>query len=245
MPLYGHELGTDPAGKEIPIFAIGLAGFAVSLSPLKGHFIGRTALTRQQEAKRKILHRDYSEINNLPRRIRPFALLGKGLAREGSPVFKGGKAVGWVTSGTAVPFWKTSGEGFETSFTEETGRRSLGLAYIDSDILKGDEIEIEVRNKPIAAVVVPAHLRSEAPPYCYPEFPQGAADPSRDERGGAETSREYEQKAVSLISSALENNRWRREECLNLIPSEMTASVYSRGAFYSGSRLPATPSIKR
>ena len=36
LPLYGHELGTDPDGKEIPIFALPLSRFVVSFSPLKG-----------------------------------------------------------------------------------------------------------------------------------------------------------------------------------------------------------------
>ncbi len=41
LPLYGHELGTDPEGQAIPIFACALARFAVSLSPLKapGQFL--------------------------------------------------------------------------------------------------------------------------------------------------------------------------------------------------------------
>jgi aminomethyltransferase len=38
LPLYGHELGTDPDGKEIPIFACPLAKFGVSFSELKGDF---------------------------------------------------------------------------------------------------------------------------------------------------------------------------------------------------------------
>ena len=46
LPLFGHELGKDPAGAEIPIFACPLARFAVSLSPLKGAFVGREALAR-------------------------------------------------------------------------------------------------------------------------------------------------------------------------------------------------------
>ncbi|HAK46924.1 MAG TPA: glycine cleavage system aminomethyltransferase GcvT, partial [Spirochaeta sp.] len=87
LPLYGHELGTDPAGQEIPIFAIALAGFAVSLSPLKGDFIGRKALTQQQAAKKNILRRDYSGIMDLPKRIRPFALTGKGIVRAGAEVY--------------------------------------------------------------------------------------------------------------------------------------------------------------
>ena len=42
LPLYGHELGLDPENNEIPIFACPLARFAVSLSPLKGEFIGKS-----------------------------------------------------------------------------------------------------------------------------------------------------------------------------------------------------------
>ena len=60
LPLYGHELGEDPEGKDIPIFTIPLAKFAVSFSPLKGEFLGRAELSRQYEAFKKILFRDYS-----------------------------------------------------------------------------------------------------------------------------------------------------------------------------------------
>ena len=41
LPLYGHELGLDPGGSEIPIFSCPLAAFAVSFSPLKGDYVGR------------------------------------------------------------------------------------------------------------------------------------------------------------------------------------------------------------
>ncbi len=60
LPLYGHELGLDPAGRLIPIFACSLARFAVSLSPLKGEFVGRQPLAEQFEAYKKIVDRDYS-----------------------------------------------------------------------------------------------------------------------------------------------------------------------------------------
>ncbi len=53
LPLYGHELGLDPAGNPIPIFACSLARFAVSFSPLKGEFVGKQALSRQFEAYQK------------------------------------------------------------------------------------------------------------------------------------------------------------------------------------------------
>ena len=44
LPLYGHELGAGPDGRDIPIFACPLAKFAVSFSTLKGDYIGRAAL---------------------------------------------------------------------------------------------------------------------------------------------------------------------------------------------------------
>ncbi|MQY76815.1 MAG: glycine cleavage system aminomethyltransferase GcvT, partial [Spirochaeta sp.] len=47
LPLYGHELGQDPSGREIPAFACPLAKFAISFNPLKGNFIGKEALYRE------------------------------------------------------------------------------------------------------------------------------------------------------------------------------------------------------
>ena len=47
LPLYGHELGTDIEGKDIPIFAIPMARHAVSFSELKGRFMGKEALKGQ------------------------------------------------------------------------------------------------------------------------------------------------------------------------------------------------------
>jgi aminomethyltransferase len=169
LPLYGHELGLDPEGKEIPIFALGLANVAVSFSPLKGDFIGRKPLHRQWEARRLIRKEgDLSRIADLPRFVRPVAVVGRGIARPGNPVFSGEKPVGFVTSGTAVPEWKWEGEGLESRLVSEKTNRAIGLALIDSDLRKDDRLEIECRGKRIDAVVVPYHMRSEAPPYARP-----------------------------------------------------------------------------
>ncbi|MCK4426717.1 MAG: glycine cleavage system protein T, partial [Deltaproteobacteria bacterium] len=117
LPLYGHEFGEDPEGKEIPIMACPLAKFAVSFSPLKGDFMGRAELARQNEALKKIIFRDYSLIQDLPRITKPIAVAGRGIAREGSKVFKGDKHVGYVTSGTMVPMWSVKGQGLESAQT--------------------------------------------------------------------------------------------------------------------------------
>ncbi|MBM3792408.1 MAG: glycine cleavage system protein T, partial [Acidobacteria bacterium] len=83
LPLYGHELGVDPEGREIPVMACPLSKFAVSFSPLKGDYVGRAALMRQRQALQRIIEQDYSLASDLPRRFYPVALLGRGIARGG------------------------------------------------------------------------------------------------------------------------------------------------------------------
>ena len=83
LPLYGHELGTDAEGREIPIFACPLARFAVSLAEAKGAFVGRAALARQQAALQRFQAGDFSRLADLPRRIRQLELLGPGCGPAG------------------------------------------------------------------------------------------------------------------------------------------------------------------
>jgi len=218
LPLYGHELGADAEGRDIPIFACPLAKFAVSFSPLKGDFIGRVALLRQYEALARTQNRDYSAIIDLPRTIRPVALLGRGVARQGAKVFKGKKHVGYVTSGTMVPFWSVLGEGLTSRFGGEHQLRSIGLAYIDSDILDDDRMAVEVRGKNVDAQVVSYHMQSQAPPYARP-IVIGHVEPAP-----ARPTKAPPQAALALMRKAVDNTRWRQRECVNLIPSEMTIS---------------------
>ncbi len=224
LPLYGHEFGSDPEGGEIPIFAVGLANVAVSFSELKGDFIGREALRRQWEARRRIRKEgDLSRIGDLPRFIRPVAVTGKGVARPGDRIFRGGKPAGVVTSGTMVPRWEWEGEGLESRLVNRKGMRAIGLALVDSGLRKGDEIEIESRGKRIAAVIVPYHMRSEAPPFArtiqYDHlFTEKKTESNVD---GAK-------KARDLIAEAIANTVWRQRQCVNLIPSEMTESPLVR-----------------
>ena len=168
LPLYGHELGEDPEGKEIPIFSCPLAKFAVSLSPLKGDFLGRKELARQHEAFKRIMRRDYALNRDLPRVSQPIAVSGRGIAREGAKVFKDDKHVGYVTSGTMVPMWTVEGEGLESAQTDQRQLRSICLGYLDSDIIEDDKLTIEIRGKSVDAVVVPFHMRGDAPPYVRP-----------------------------------------------------------------------------
>jgi len=224
LPLYGHELGLDPEGKEIPAYAGMLARFSVSLSPLKSEFIGRKALTKQYEAFKRIVDRDYSLIADLPRIIQPIALIDKGIARAEAKVFRGGKHVGYVTSGTMVPFWQTDGIGLSSRQSEEKGRRAIGLALMDSDLVVGDEVEIEIRGKRARAVIVPYHMRGEAPPHSWPV----SHDRLREDRESVCAAEKMEQNVKTLIGKAIDNHTWRQQQCVNLIPSEQTASNTSR-----------------
>jgi len=220
LPLYGHELGLDPEGREIPAYASMLARFSVSLSPLKGDFIGRSALTKQYEAFRRIVDRDYSLMADLPRIIQPIALIDKGVARAEARVFRDDKQVGYVTSGTMVPLWQSEGMGLSTRQSDDKGRRAIGLALLDSDLVEGDEIDIEIRGKRLRAVIVPYHMRAEAPPHCWPIY----YDQLRKDREAVCAADEMAQNAKTLIGKAIDNHTWRQQQCVNLIPSEQTAS---------------------
>lgn len=224
LPLYGHELGQDPEGRPIPIFACGLARYAVSFSELKGDFIGREALERQFEAWKRIQKRDFTMIEALPRRVLPLALTGKGIARAGAPVHRGDRKAGYVTSGTMVPYWRYEGQGIFSHPTDQTARRPIALALIDSDLREGDRLEVEVRGKRPAAVVVPYHLRTEAPPLARPILHDQL---HADTRSGYDSA-EGQRKARHLLEKALANTLWRQRDCINLIPSEQTPSRAAR-----------------
>ena len=132
LPLYGHELGKNPDGGPIPIFSISLARFAVSFSSLKGNFIGKAALQRQFRALDAIMNRRDDNTDALPGRVRTVTLLDKGIARSGAPVFFKDRPVGYITSGTMVPCWRFEGNGVGAVITDDTDRRAVGLAMIDS-----------------------------------------------------------------------------------------------------------------
>ena len=218
FPLYGHEMGTAPDGSEIPIFAVPLAKFAVSFSAQKGEFIGRAALERQHRAFVRYMDRDFSDLSPLPRRIAPIALLDRGVMRAGMEIYRGDKLVGWVTSGTMVPYFKTQGQGLSTVILEASGKRAIGLCYIDSDVLVDDTVEVDIRGKRLKAVIPARHMSVGAPPFARPLL-YGEQEEVHTVAGGDRTG-----KALTLLHKAIENHVWRQEQCVNLIPSENTPS---------------------
>jgi len=121
-----------------------------------------------------------------------------------------------------VPYWHMTGEKLESRPGDDYGLRSICLALLDSDIREDDEVTIEVRGRAVPAVVVPYHLRSDAPPYARPIVyrppePEMVIPPldARREVG-------------ALLRETIANHRWRQRECINLIPSEMTPSPLVR-----------------
>ena len=83
-------------------------------------------------------------------------------------IYKDGKHVGWITSGTMVPYYVTEGEGAELKLTEQTGRRAIGFCYVDSDIRKDDIVEVDVRGKRLKAVIKLKHIKTGESPFVMP-----------------------------------------------------------------------------
>ena len=218
LPLYGHELGLDIDGSEIPIFSCPLARFAVSFADAKGDYIGREALIKQYKGYKKIMERDFSDLSDLPRIIRPIALLDRGVARAGCKVFKGETEVGYITSATMVPYLKTEGNGLASRITDEKAMRAIGLALIDSDIEVKDNVEVEIRGNKVKAVIAPYHLKSDAPPFARPIVYGIEADRN------FESTENYKTKALNLLEKSYSNTVWRQNETINLIPSEQSHS---------------------
>ena len=102
------------------------AGLAWVVKFDKGDFIGRAALQAQKE-------------QGLSRKLVGFQLTEPGIARHGHPVVRDGTTVGVVTSGTRSPTLKTS----------------IGLAWVPPALAaEGSALAVEIRGKPVAAVVV-------------------------------------------------------------------------------------------
>jgi aminomethyltransferase len=169
LPLYGHELGLDPEGRPIPIFACPLARFAVSLGPARD-FAGKTALTRQRAAFRDLQVGDFARLSDLPRRVRLLELLGPGVARQGCVVSWQGRPAGWVTSGTVAPYWvyPESPDAAAAGPSETSGKRAVAMALLDSRIPAQAEVSVDIRGRGVAARVATRLLCADSPPFTRP-----------------------------------------------------------------------------
>ena len=227
LPLYGHELGIDREGKEIPIFANSLARFAVRTS-CDDEYLGRDALVRQREQYVRIRRGELAgpDADLLPRLVQPVAAFGgRRPLRAGYTLRFEGETAGYVTSGTTVPYAAFSGTGIDDSPSDTHELRPIGLALIDNrlryrsdrpvvleasdDRGRSFEVELVERNAWPAAPYTRPYAGFEAPVPPPVLAPRSA---------GA--------RAEALAARARANHRWRREECINLIPSEQCTSAY-------------------
>ena len=116
--LYGNDIDEKTNPYE--------AGLSWTVAVNKGDFIGREKLVEIEE-------------NCCQRKLSPFKITGRGMARHGYDIFAGEVKIGEVTSGSYSP----------------TLEQGIGLAYLKSEYTEpGTEIEIKVRRRKIKAEVV-------------------------------------------------------------------------------------------
>lgn len=222
LPLYGHELGCDTEGKEIPLFALPAARFGVSFAGSKGEFIGRQALVEQfQEVKlRQTGQLNLSREKLLvPKVIMAMSITGGGVARAGYPVYVDGNQVGNVTSGTVVPYWESENIGLKAKPGNESSRRAICLAYLNADLRENQKTTIMIREKAVEGIIVARHIGGGAAPYARPllvKEPQKSAP--------IEPGQSLQNLAQDLVRKASSNTVWRQKNTINLIPSEETSS---------------------
>lgn len=117
--LYGNDLDEQTTPLEAGL------GWICKLD--KGPFLGRSVLRRQKE-------------EGVQRHLVGFRMLDRAIARDGALVFKDGRQVGKVTSGSYVPFLK----------------QNLGLMFLPSELANaGERIAIQIRGTMAAAELVP------------------------------------------------------------------------------------------
>lgn len=109
--------GVDATGTQTPYEAG--CGWVVKLD--KDYFIGQDALSEQK-------------VKGLHEKLTGFVLTAPGVPREGCKIFKDGKMVGQVTSGTFSPLFK-----------------GIAVGYADTKLQEGDAVEIEIHGRKIPA----------------------------------------------------------------------------------------------
>ncbi|MCH9672985.1 MAG: glycine cleavage system aminomethyltransferase GcvT [Gammaproteobacteria bacterium] len=137
LPLYGHELGSDKNGDDIPILANTFAKFAVKLDTER-EFIGRAALARQRATLDRTIAGDLTDNAALPQLIKPVRVTnGRRPLRAGYRVEYEGREVGTITSGLTVPrpdIYRATG-----TLPKASEMRPIGLALMDAALAVAPE----------------------------------------------------------------------------------------------------------
>ena len=249
LPLYGHELGPGPDGRDIPLFANALARFAVRTGGADG-FVGGASLRAQREEYERIRRREIRTPpaeRTLTHLVQPVAVFGgRRPLRQGYRVRYRGEEVGWITSGTTVPCAVFEGEGIAATPGDEHAMRPIGLALLRSDLLPGTDAALHVevldgRGNAMTAEVVERNAWP-VPPFVRPF---GGFEPPIERARAVVPG--VEAQAARLADEAEANHRWRRTGCVNLIPSESCVSAFVErlcildpaGRYNEHSQLPA------
>jgi aminomethyltransferase len=118
------EAGLPLYGHEINGFITPLEAQLGFFCKFEKDFIGKKALLEQKE-------------NGLQRRLIGLELLEKNIARDGYIVYKDGAMVGYITTGYMIPFTN----------------KSVANVMLDKKVKIGDQVEVEIRNKMVKAVI--------------------------------------------------------------------------------------------
>lgn len=116
--LYGHEIDTNIAPTE------SVSAWTVRWK--KGEFIGRSVLEQLEKNSHK--RSEYGIV-----------LVDKGIAREGYKVYKDGKNIGYITSGTFSP----------------SLNKSIAIILVQGELQEGEIVDVQIRKNLCCAQVVP------------------------------------------------------------------------------------------
>lgn len=108
------------------------AGLGYAVDRSKPDFVGKAGLENKERA-------------GVNRRLTGLVMTEKGIPREGFLCQRAGRTVGRITSGSISPLLHTG----------------IALAYLETDIAPGDEVEVQIRAKAVKARVV-------RPPFVSP-----------------------------------------------------------------------------
>lgn len=167
LPLYGHELGLGKDGRDIPVYAIPQAPFAVSFDDPNRDFIGRTSLEAQAQARIFYKSGDFSGVLTLPKVVRKIRLLDRGIARDGADVYFEDTLIGWVSSGTMVPYWHYELADDTVKLGDTHAQRAVGLCLVNPDVPVGSQVEIDVRGRRLKAEIVVKNLENRKGEITY------------------------------------------------------------------------------
>ena len=167
LPLYGHELGADETGAEIPVLASRTSLFGIR-KPNQGRYVGEGPISNQRRELEQLRAGNAVRVpQHLRRLVQPITVPdGRRPLRPGHRVRFGGREVGYVTSGTSVPF-SIDANGSPLRAGKPI-MRPIGLALVEAQIQFSDHSPVmfeiaDERGRSQGAALVKGNLNVHAP----------------------------------------------------------------------------------